>query len=824
MSETRVSLYDRLPEIYKIRDEEQQPPGQLKQYLALVEIAFGAIHDNIDDLYHDLFIETCEDWVIPYIGDLLGTSHLKTLRADVADPIALRRTSHLKGDAWTLRADVADTIALRRRKGTLGAIEQLTYDLTRWGVHCVELLENLVWNHHLNHQRPDRGGNPPYATATRHTVIRGGTATLRDPAMLSLLNSPFDPFAHVVDLKPPVGGDLRYNLPNLAIFLWRLAAYRIDVSQPVSRGIQTVSRGIETIDLTKFPGAAPFVVRFDVHPLGQPLQLFNINRQNPNLRPPMVSLIDETPSPIPAPRLTSRSNAGAPAKYVTVETYDPTPTNPAANPIDIGETGLQLHLPQPPFASSTNWCFRGANLCAWEAGLKPPLHDREIAIDPVIGRIAIGVQENAEATALVKQLLLTYTYGAVGPVGAHPISRSAAPKVWQSRPGKDPENVKFRAVNFRQNPNGLQQALQDIGTLTKPLVIEIQDSMTHILDISTIAGSPNENGKFYVPLNRSLIILAASGQRPVIKLVHPLRFRPTNVKGANPTEQEKLNALMSLLTVRLEGLYLTRGDSWTATDPLIDRAAVHQLEILDCTLDPGGNKQLERTGKVKHNDIFTALKLESSYGFTNDPAEKDAFKQVQKTFNQVPEIILHRTISGRILIDTPYKLYLTESIIDAGAGVDGDATKSFAITGTTNDAKTWGAPTQVSSITVFGRMRVESISGQGGIWVHQLEVLNNQKGCLKFSYFRGVGDQLPQNHACVTGTDAKLRFVSEIFGQPAYGQLHQSTDIRIREQGPNDDFMGAFGFLLEAHKWRNLQIRFREFMPVGIKPLLIPVT
>ena len=46
-----------------------------------------AIHANIESLYHDLFIETCDDWVIPYSGDLLGTSHLK-------------------GDPWTLRADV----------------------------------------------------------------------------------------------------------------------------------------------------------------------------------------------------------------------------------------------------------------------------------------------------------------------------------------------------------------------------------------------------------------------------------------------------------------------------------------------------------------------------------------------------------------------------------------------------------------------------------------------------------------------------------------------------------------------------------------------
>jgi hypothetical protein len=55
--------------------------------------------------------------------------------------------------------------------------------------------------------------------------------------------------------------------------------------------------------------------------------------------------------------------------------------------------------------------------------------------------------------------------------------------------------------------------------------------------------------------------------------------------------------------------------------------------------------------------------------------------------------------------------------------------------------------------------------------------------------------------------------------------LAHSADFRIREQGPDGNEMGAFGSLLkEAHKWRNLQIRFREFMPVGIRPLLLPVT
>src|SRR5262249_8001927 len=156
-----------------------------------------AIRDNMVALYDDHFIDTCTDWAVSYIGDLVGTTALG-------------------GDPHAARADVAATVAMRRRKGTLAAIELLVYSITRWGVHAVELRERLVWHQHLNHQRP----------------ALGRVVSLRDPASLSLLGGPFDPFAHLADPRPPAGDSIRYNLPNLAIFLWRLAAYRIPVTRP----------------------------------------------------------------------------------------------------------------------------------------------------------------------------------------------------------------------------------------------------------------------------------------------------------------------------------------------------------------------------------------------------------------------------------------------------------------------------------------------------------------------------------------------------------------------------------------------------------------
>jgi hypothetical protein len=792
----RVPLYNRLPEIYHIKDQDPEPPGQLKSYLALVESVFEEIHKNIEGLYHDLFIETCADWVIPYIGDLLGVSHLK-------------------GDPRTLRADVADTIALRRRKGTLAGMERLTYNLTGWGVHCVELRENMVWNQHLNHQRPDAGGDPPYSlpSVTMHTPIRGGTVTLRDPAMLSLLYTPFDPFAHIGDVKPPAFGNIRYNLPNLAIFLWRLKDYRVCCSKPFYRIRKSITGG--------------YCVRFDIHPLGEPVRLFNTYQFDPGREPPVVTQLDETPNPMPTARLNEGSEAGNPGEYVAVDTYDPVNTDISA--LDISDVGLQLHLPEPGFSGeiwpspSAAWTIRGANLCAWEEGVTPSVKNRDIIIDPVIGRLIIGVASIGEANALKNHLLVTYTYGAVGPVGAHPISRLSLPREWYD------DEVKTIEVTFQDGSTELKDALNKINDplyQEHPVLILIRDNRTYELDIGDVEPSlqKSEGGEISLLLRKSLIIRAADDQRPVIKLVRPLRFRPEKVKGADADEQEELEARIAQLTVHLQGLYLTRGDDWDADFapnpqdvPLVARAALHRLEIVGCTLDPGGYKKLDDTRSL----IYASVNLKEDRGFPEGTPEEE---EIKKAFEEIPEIVIQRSVTGPLLIDTNYQLSLTQSIIDAGKGVNDSPEDKFAVSGAEDPVDKWGPPTQFEGITVFGRMRVESIKGKGGIFVHTLEVLQHQKGCIKSSYFSGIGDRLPQNHGCVKATEAELLFVSEIFGQPAYGQLHHTTDFRIKERGPDDDAMGAFGFLMEAHKWRNLKIRFREFMPVGERPLLIPVS
>ena len=119
------------------------------------------VEQDIAQLWDDLFIETCDDWVIPYIGDLVSNNLLLRPQPD-------RRAGHRAGAVHrsarpatcgraspsATRADVAKTIYYRRRKGTLPMLEELARDVTGWAAHAVEFFELLGWTQHLEHIRP----------------------------------------------------------------------------------------------------------------------------------------------------------------------------------------------------------------------------------------------------------------------------------------------------------------------------------------------------------------------------------------------------------------------------------------------------------------------------------------------------------------------------------------------------------------------------------------------------------------------------------------------------------------------------------------------
>jgi len=240
---------------------------------------------------------------------------------------------------------------------------------------------------------------------------------------------------------------------------------------------------------------------------------------------------------------------------------------------------------------------------------------------------------------------------------------------------------------------------------------------------------------------------------------------------------------------------------------LVGRAAVARLELIGCTLAPGGHRLRDGTIAAAQ----PGLHLVNGYGFTN-AAEEQAFVPT-------PDIVIQRSITGSLAVDSRYRLDIQDSIVDAAGGT------TPAIAAATNAATDWGAALDFAGLTCFGTVRVGAVGGIGAIFTQRFEVLDNQHGCIKWSAFSGdSADRLPPNHFCVHAPDARIVFTSVHFNDPGYGQLALETDRRVTGLGPDDDAMGAFGFLLEAHKWINLQVRLREFMPVGVRALVVPVT
>src|SRR5215216_6355316 len=185
MNETvSTDLYNLLPAVYRLRDIERgYPLGALLRVLAREA---GVLKENIDGLWDDFFVETCDDWVIPYIGDLVGNVPLHE---------AVRGR----------RADVAKTIYYRRRKGTLPMLEELARDVTGWGAHVVAFFELLIWNQNLNHLRMHSTGCPD----------------VRSPEAIDRLNTAFDFMSHTVDVRYPAQDEGWYNIRNIGFFLWR---------------------------------------------------------------------------------------------------------------------------------------------------------------------------------------------------------------------------------------------------------------------------------------------------------------------------------------------------------------------------------------------------------------------------------------------------------------------------------------------------------------------------------------------------------------------------------------------------------------------------
>jgi hypothetical protein len=281
----QAKLWQLLPAVYRTMDGATPgAPGPLQELLNRIGAQAATLRRSIDRLWENQSIETCDDWVVPYIGDLLATRLVSCL------------------DARAQRLDVAKTIYYRRRSGTLGVLEELAADIAGRDARAVEFFRRLG---RTRHQFDPPIGNvfaaaaPVWTPSTTYTAGRvvangantyrciaggisassggptgtgtdihdggaiwtfvgpvgslvpavieglagvdsrtpaGGFADLRNAYAAANADTAFDEFAHTADFRRGAQSAGWYNISHLGVFIWWLQSFEILAATPVSNG------------------------------------------------------------------------------------------------------------------------------------------------------------------------------------------------------------------------------------------------------------------------------------------------------------------------------------------------------------------------------------------------------------------------------------------------------------------------------------------------------------------------------------------------------------------------------------------------------------
>jgi len=142
-----------------------------------------------------------------------------------------------------------------------------------------------------------------------------------------------------------------------------------------------------------------------------------------------------------------------------------------------------------------------------------------------------------------------------------------------------------------------------------------------------------------------------------------------------------------------------------------------------------------------------------------------------------------------------------------------------------------------------GEVRLVRSTVMGSAYVHRLDASESildgmfvvddyQHGCVRFSAWT-TGSILPRKYESVEVAPDSPLFVSRVFGQPGYSQLMETVDAAIQpgqanttiaEGAQNRSEMGAFAREKNPIKERSLKIKYDEYMPIGLVPIIIHVT
>lgn len=324
-----ADLFLRLPSHVRARDLAEGSPLKALMDLFAGELAY--LEQDVDRLYDNWFIETCEPWVLPYIAQLIGARPMREIGSN---------------QSGLLRAYIGNVLQHRQAKGTAAVVEQVAREVSGWSVVAVEFFQLLAASQHMNHVRLDAGA----------------FADVRNPSVRSS-RSPFSTLAHSAAAGKAAGYAGRYNIPHLGLFIWRHSAAPI---WPVADPAPGYLGGAQP----RRDGPDRGLLSFD--PLGRDLPL--VNRPSADLSVRMRVSPRNVPAPLTREGLFATLNA-ARAEGVTPDRWFE-----QAPPFRVRLDGAEV-----PVAKLFCCNLDKAEDGSW----RRPANSGEVIVDPELGRISL---------------------------------------------------------------------------------------------------------------------------------------------------------------------------------------------------------------------------------------------------------------------------------------------------------------------------------------------------------------------------------------------------------------------------------------------------
>jgi hypothetical protein len=817
-------LWNLLPAVYRALDTDQfNANGPLRELVNRIGATAAPLRRSIDRLWEDQSIETCDDWVIPYIAALLDTRLVLGL------------------DARGQRLDVANTIDYRLRKGTLGVLEKIASDITSWDTKAVEFFRRLGRTRH--------GLDPPVGPVSGKTTDTGrlqlaeglvgaltgtpigGFANLRNVNGAGRSRSPFDEFYHTADTRPGQGVFGWQAIPHLGIFVWRLLSLSVGRVTPVP------VRG------------CPGWYCFD--PTGRDIPLFAAQRSADQFGDAWVSPNEgQLPEPISQALLNADIAAGANG----IGLYDAVlavyalsgGSSPDAILVPAGP-GLLLRPERGRFAITASpphvdpvatYCYGFPSLIG--AG---PYDRRGQAVAVPTPAPPLGLSGGGNRLASSIPNCGTVTLGdSLTYAGAADFSVAGA--------------LTLRSANNQRPLVRLDEKHPWVITGQTPSACLVLDGMfmsgqdivlTGTFDTVTLTCSTFDPGTAATP--GPLADPSSSPPTPLFQLsadgrdLWPTRLWIEGTVGTLTIDRCVLGPIrtsgggsVETLAISNSTLQAIRTSELGAIMPGDVKDIARLVRMLQLGLDPVS--ALLRT--ANNHGIGTLLAPLSSPPLNTPVESSNVYEKVIKQLNtlidgaslynptafaNVPLSAVTRQFGSGILPNRPAPAFNRLLLEDAYPLELADAALALG-----------DGSIKLSRCTVLGRIVAHRLQASECILQELAQVDDLQEGCVRFTAW-AQGSQLPRQYESVAIRQTAPLFTSTNFGQPGYAQLVSTCDQQIQSKStggaPQNTIsagaadgaeMGAYARDKNPIRAQALMLKLQEYIPANLVPVIVNVT